>query len=233
MTGQQGEGGGRGWGGGEYDSECLFDDDHFNDEYDEDNEYNGMEDGKGSRGGADNGGESNYDGRDVIRGLSFGGVGHRTSIVGPHAAAAIINKDDNNNHRRGGGASCPPPPVRPIPPDAARHCRCRRPRSTAAARGRLGCGHMHGRWEEVGAVVLVCQVLNHPGVDDGGKRSGVTSVGLRGSQRQAGEGGGGGCAARATATTATATEEGGGEREGRRGRGLLSGPCHGSYYHSQ
>ncbi len=39
--------------------------------------------------------------------------------------------------------------------------------------------------EEVGAVVLVHQVPIHPGVDDGGKRSGVALVGLRGSQRQA------------------------------------------------
>jgi hypothetical protein len=46
--------------------------------------------------------------------------------------------------------------------------------------------------EEDGAVVLVCQVLTQHGVDDGEKRSGVTSVGLHGSQRQAGEGGGGG-----------------------------------------
>jgi hypothetical protein len=44
------------------------------------------------------------------------------------------------------------------------------------------------------AVVLVCQVPIHPGVDDGGKRRGVTLVGLRGSQRQAGKGGGGGAA---------------------------------------
>ncbi len=48
--------------------------------------------------------------------------------------------------------------------------------------------------EEVSAIVPVCQVPIHPGVDDRGKRSGVTLVGLRGSQRQAGEGGGGGAA---------------------------------------
>jgi hypothetical protein len=46
--------------------------------------------------------------------------------------------------------------------------------------------------EEVGAIILVCQVPIHPGVDDGGKRSSMTPVGLRGSQHQAGEGGGGG-----------------------------------------
>jgi hypothetical protein len=48
--------------------------------------------------------------------------------------------------------------------------------------------------DEVGAVALVCQVPIHPGVDNGGKRSGVTLVGLRGSQRQAGKGGEGGAA---------------------------------------
>ena len=42
--------------------------------------------------------------------------------------------------------------------------------------------------DEVGAVALVRQVLILPGVDDGGKRSGVMSVGLCGCQRQAGEG---------------------------------------------
>jgi hypothetical protein len=140
----------------------------------------------------DDGGESDYDGRNVIGGLSFGGVGHRTSIVGPHAAASVIDKDDDNNCHRSGGASCPPPPIRPIPPDTAHCCRCCQPQSMAAARGRLGCGRTRGGWEEVGAVVLVRQVPNHPGVDDGGKRSGVTLVGLCGSQRQAGEGGGGG-----------------------------------------
>ena len=50
--------------------------------------------------------------------------------------------------------------------------------------------------EEVSTVILVCQVPIHPGVDDGGKRSGVALVGLCGSQRQAGEGGGGGAAPR-------------------------------------
>ncbi len=48
--------------------------------------------------------------------------------------------------------------------------------------------------EEAGAIVLVCQVLIHPGVDDREKRSGVMPVRLRGSQRQAGEGGGQGTA---------------------------------------
>ncbi len=44
--------------------------------------------------------------------------------------------------------------------------------------------------EEDGTIVLICQVPIQPGVDDGGKRSGVTFVGLTGSQRQAREGGG-------------------------------------------
>jgi hypothetical protein len=50
--------------------------------------------------------------------------------------------------------------------------------------------------KEVRAIVLFRQVPIHPGVEDGGKRSGVTLVGLLGSQRQAGEGGGGGAAPR-------------------------------------
>ncbi len=90
MTGQEGEGGWRGGGGGEYDGECLFDNNHINNKYNDDHEYDGVEDGKGSRGGADDGGESNYDGHDVIRRLSFGSVGHRTSIVGPHAVGGYI-----------------------------------------------------------------------------------------------------------------------------------------------
>jgi hypothetical protein len=75
-----------------------------------------MEDGKGSRGGADDGGESDYDGRDLVRGPSFGSVGRRMSIDGPHTAATVIDDDDfDNNRRRGGGASYPPPsgPSRP------------------------------------------------------------------------------------------------------------------------
>jgi hypothetical protein len=115
MTGWEGEGG-----GGGYDGECLFDDDQDKDKYDDKEKYDGTEDGKGSLRGADDGEKSNYDGCDVIYGPSFGGMGHRTSIVGPHAATAIIDNDDNNNRRCSGGALCPPPPVRPVPPDAAR-----------------------------------------------------------------------------------------------------------------
>ncbi len=58
MTGREGEGGG----GGEYDGKCLFDDDSYDNEYDDENKYgkadvyDDAEDGKGSRGGADDGG---------------------------------------------------------------------------------------------------------------------------------------------------------------------------------
>ncbi len=112
MTGREGEGGE----GGEYSGECLFDDNHDNNKYNDNDEYNGTEDGKESRRVADDGGESDYNGRDVIHRPSFGSRGHRTSIVGPHAAAAVINNNDHNNRRHGGGASCPPLPVRPVPP---------------------------------------------------------------------------------------------------------------------
>jgi hypothetical protein len=44
--------------------------------------------------------------------------------------------------------------------------------------------------EEICAVVLIHQVLIQLGVDNGGKRSSMMLVGLRGRQRQAGEGGG-------------------------------------------
>jgi hypothetical protein len=51
MTGWEGEGGG----GGEYKGECLFDDDREEDEYDDDNEYEGgwegVTRGSGRRGG--------------------------------------------------------------------------------------------------------------------------------------------------------------------------------------
>jgi hypothetical protein len=50
--------------------------------------------------------------------------------------------------------------------------------------------------EEVHAVVLIRQVLIQLGVDDGGKRSSVMLMGLRGRLCQDGEGGGGGAAPR-------------------------------------
>ncbi len=58
-------------------------------------------------------GEFDYGGSNIVRGPSFGGVGHRMLIVGPHAAAAIIDNNDDNddddNPHRGGGVSCFPP----------------------------------------------------------------------------------------------------------------------------
>ncbi len=110
------------------------------------------------------------------------------SIDGPHATATIIDDDDfDDDHRRGGGVSCPPPsgPSRPSG-------RClSSPMLPTAVDG--GGTRAFGAWSHVGwrrkfrAVVLICQVLIQPGVDDGGKRSGVMSVGLRGRKRQAGD----------------------------------------------
>jgi hypothetical protein len=105
MMGWVGEGGG----GEKYKGECLFHNNHNKDEYNNDNKYNDKEDGKGSHDGVDDGGESNYDGRDVIRRPSFGGVGRRMLIVSPHTAAAIMdNNNIANNCRRSGGRHAPP-----------------------------------------------------------------------------------------------------------------------------
>ncbi len=71
MTGWEGEGGG----GGEYKGECLFADDRNKDKYDNNNKYDDKEDGKGLHEGADGGGESDYNGCDVVHGLFFGSVG--------------------------------------------------------------------------------------------------------------------------------------------------------------
>jgi hypothetical protein len=76
-----------------------------------------MGSGKGSCEGADDGGESNYNGRDVLCGLSVKGMGWRMLIVGPHAAV-VDNNDNNDCHRRGGGVLPPPPLVRPVLLDA-------------------------------------------------------------------------------------------------------------------
>jgi hypothetical protein len=207
-TGREGEG----ELGGEYDGECLFNDDRDDNEYDSDNEYDNAEDGKGLRGRADDGGESDYNGRDVVRGPSFGGVGHRTSIVSPHAAAAVIHDNDDDERRCGGGALCPPLSG----PSRSAGCRSSSSMLPTAVDGSgtraFGvCSYSCWR-RNVHAVVLIRKVLIQPGVDYGGKRSGLTSVGLRGRQRQAGGEGGGG-AARATVTTTTATWKGGGEVE--------------------
>ncbi len=171
MTGREGEGEGRG--GGEYEGGCLFDDDRNEDEYDDENEYDDKEDGKGLG---------------AVHGPSFGSVGRRMSIDGPHPAATVIDdKDFDNDCRHGGGASCPTPfgPSRP-----ARR-RSLLSMSPTAVNG--GGTRAFGAWSYAGwrrkfrAVVLIRQVLIQPGVDDGGKRSGVTWVGLRGRKRQAGE----------------------------------------------
>jgi hypothetical protein len=100
--------------------------------------------GRGHMGERRMGGESDNNGHDIVRSPSFGGVGHRTLIVRPHAPAAVIDNNNDNNCHRGGGALCPPPLVRPIPPDAAHCCRCCQLRLTAAAWGCLGYGHMRG-----------------------------------------------------------------------------------------
>jgi hypothetical protein len=185
MTGQEGEGGE----GGEYKGECLFDEDRDKDKYDNnDNEYEDEEDGKGSRGGANNGGESNYDCCDIVRGPSFGSMGWRMLIEGPHAAATVIVDDNfNNNCRCGGGASFPPPSGPPCP-DGHRLLLSMLPTTVDG-----GGTRAFGTWSYAGwrrkfhAVVLIHQVLIQPGVDNGGKRSSVMLVGLRGRKRQAGE----------------------------------------------
>jgi hypothetical protein len=92
-----------------YKWEFLFHNDRDDDKYDVDNEYNDKEDGKGSHGGADDRGETNYNGCNIVRGPSFVGVGRRMSIFGHHAAATIFNDNDvDNDCRRSGEASCPP-----------------------------------------------------------------------------------------------------------------------------
>ncbi len=117
------------------------------------------------RGGGQQG-ESNYNSCHVIRGPSFGGVGWRTLIVGPHTT--VVDDDDDGNHHHGRKAL-----VHPVLLDAARHCQCCQPQSTAEARGHSGRGVHLVVEEEVRAVALILQVLIQPGVDDGGKERGV------------------------------------------------------------
>jgi hypothetical protein len=123
----RGEGGGGG--DGEYNWECLFHNDRDDNEYNKDNKYDNKKDGKGLRRGAEDGGEFDYDGHDVVYGPSFSGMGWRMSIVGPHTTAAIINNDNvDNDCHCGGEVSCLPPPlVRPVLPDATRCCQCCQP----------------------------------------------------------------------------------------------------------
>ncbi len=147
-----------------WNGECLFNNDR------DDRKYDNAEDGKGSCGGADDGGESNNDGRNVVRGPSSGGMGHRTSIVGPHATAAIIDNNDDNDRRRGGGASCPPPlwsiPSRRTPLVVVDVTDRSRWQQHGGVRGVV---IRVVEEKEVSAVVLVCQVPIHPGVEDGGR----------------------------------------------------------------
>ncbi len=115
-------------------------------------------------------------------------------IISPHAAIVVDDDDeDDNDCRRGGGALCPPP-LRSI---LSRRMplvvgdvsdRGRRQRH----KGIWGVGILVVEEDKVGAIALICQVPIHPGVNDGGKRSGLTLVKLRGSRCQAGEEGGGG-----------------------------------------
>ncbi len=83
--------------------------------------------------------------------------------------------------------------------------------------------------EEVGAVVLVCQIPIHPRVDDWGKRSGVMLVGLPGSHTRLGKE-----EEEALRCNYDSNKNGGyrgrgGRGERKRGKGLLSGLCHGRY----
>ncbi len=177
-----------GGGGGEYKGECLFNDDRDKDKYDDDNEYNDKEDGKGLRRGAGDGGESDYNCCNIVRGPSFGSVGQRMSIDGPHTATTIINDDDfDNNHHRGGGASCPPPSGPSCP--ARRHSLSSMLPTVVDGSGTraIGAWSYAGWRRKFRAIVIIHQVLIQPEVNDGGKRSGVTLVGLHGRKHQAGD----------------------------------------------
>ncbi len=90
-------------GGGEYNGECLLDDDCDDNEYNNSNKMimQRMErgcGGDGRRGESDNG-------CNVVSGPSVRGVGRRTLNVSPHAATTI---DDNNDCCCGRGVSSPP-----------------------------------------------------------------------------------------------------------------------------
>jgi hypothetical protein len=114
------------------------------------------------------------------------------SMVSPHATAAIIDDDNvNNNRGRGGGASCPPPSG----PSCPAGCRLLMSMLPTMVSG--GGTREFGAWWYVGwrrkvcTILLICQVLIQPRVDNGGKRSCITLVGLGGRKCQAGGGGGG------------------------------------------
>jgi hypothetical protein len=97
---------------GEYDGECLFDDDRDEDEYEEDKKNVDVEDGMGCTGERTSGGNP-IQCCNVVHGLSFGGVGQKMLIVVPQAAAAIINNEDDCHCRGGHRASPLSGPSRP------------------------------------------------------------------------------------------------------------------------
>ncbi len=232
MTGREGEGGG----GDEYDGECFFDDDSDDDddddddEYDDDDKYDDTEDGKGSRGGANDGGNPTmtFATSSAGRPSAAWGIGCRSSAPTPPS----LTTTTTTLAAAAGGCRAPPPPCGPFRPAGRRLSLSMSPTSVDGGGMRAFGAWSYAWWRrKVRAVVLIRQVLIQPGVDDGGKRSDMTLAGLHGRHRQTGEGGGGG-AARATATTTKAAGEGGkrgdggGGGGGRRGRGLLGGPRH-------
>jgi hypothetical protein len=106
----------RGGGGGEYNRECLFDNDCNGNKYDNNNKYSNAEDGKGLRGGADNGGESHYDGCDVVCGPSFGSVGIGRRLLAPTLPPPSSTTTMMTIAPVVGGRHAPPPLVHPVLP---------------------------------------------------------------------------------------------------------------------
>ncbi len=159
--------------------------------------------------------------------LAAWGIGHQASAPTPPPPSLMTTM--TMIAATVGGRCAPPPPVHPVPPDAACHCQCRQPRSTAAAWGHLGCGHMRGGGGG-GQCLCTCSSGSEStrgrwwGEEELRDFGGITWQTMSGWGRRRRRR----CAARATATTTMATREGGGEGEGSRGRDLLSRPCHGS-----
>jgi hypothetical protein len=107
--GQEGEGGV----GGEYDRECLFDDDRDDDKYNDNNEYNNVEDGNGSRGERMMGGNPTMTVTmsSAGRPLATWGIGHRSLAPTPPPLSSTTTT--TMIAAAMGGASCPP--LRSIP----------------------------------------------------------------------------------------------------------------------
>ncbi len=130
-TGQEGER----RGGGKYNQECLFDDDG------EDNKYNDAEDGKGLRGGADDGGN-------LSTLVAMSSTGHPSRAWGRGrqlSAPTVPLLSSMRTFAAMVGEHCAPPcPVRPVPPDTAHHCQCCQPWLVAASQGSLGRDCMRG-----------------------------------------------------------------------------------------